>query len=154
MLTGQNIKQSLENLIEILVLLNQNRYMASWWEKCKAIYNIFIRAVTTIMHTCTAAQTQIMRVLFRPAECLSGLSDFTSHLQYDKSNIPVSQNWPASISLFLSLPLSLFFSAVVSIDEVEFQWKSQFHRWVSYMLDWKNQFNDYASVKKQQCENL
>ncbi|XP_067275694.1 cholinesterase-like isoform X2 [Pseudorasbora parva] len=42
----------------------------------------------------------------------------------------------------------------VSIDEVEFQWKSQFHRWLSYMLDWKNQFNDYASVKKQQCENL
>ncbi|XP_052437558.1 cholinesterase-like isoform X1 [Carassius gibelio] len=42
----------------------------------------------------------------------------------------------------------------VSIDEVEFQWKSQFHRWRSYMLDWKNQFNDYASVKKQQCEDL
>ncbi|XP_036441524.1 cholinesterase-like [Colossoma macropomum] len=42
----------------------------------------------------------------------------------------------------------------VSIDEVEFQWKTQFHRWLSYMLDWKNQFNDYSSVKKQQCENL
>ncbi|XP_022521724.2 cholinesterase [Astyanax mexicanus] len=42
----------------------------------------------------------------------------------------------------------------VSIDEVELQWKTQFHRWLSYMLDWKNQFNDYSSVKKQQCENL
>ncbi|KAL7878314.1 hypothetical protein AOLI_G00092880 [Acnodon oligacanthus] len=42
----------------------------------------------------------------------------------------------------------------VSIDDVEFQWKTQFHRWLSYMLDWKNQFNDYSSVKKQQCENL
>ncbi|XP_076845384.1 cholinesterase-like [Brachyhypopomus gauderio] len=42
----------------------------------------------------------------------------------------------------------------VSIDEVELQWKSQFHRWLSYMLDWKNQFNDYSSVKKHQCENL
>uniref|UniRef100_A0A8C1QUR7 Acetylcholinesterase tetramerisation domain-containing protein n=1 Tax=Cyprinus carpio TaxID=7962 RepID=A0A8C1QUR7_CYPCA len=29
-----------------------------------------------------------------------------------------------------------------------------FHGWISYMLDWKNQFNDYASVRKQQCENL
>lgn len=107
MLTGQNIQQSLENLIEVLVLLNQSRYTASWWEKCKAIYNIFIRAVTTIMHTCTAAQTQIMRVLFRPPECLSGLSDFTSHLQYDKSNIPASQTWPASISLSSSFSLFL-----------------------------------------------
>ncbi|KAJ8410767.1 hypothetical protein AAFF_G00187240 [Aldrovandia affinis] len=38
----------------------------------------------------------------------------------------------------------------VSIDEVELQWKTQFHRWLSYMLDWKNQFNDY-SLKKNQC---
>uniref|UniRef100_A0A672PVQ2 Acetylcholinesterase tetramerisation domain-containing protein n=1 Tax=Sinocyclocheilus grahami TaxID=75366 RepID=A0A672PVQ2_SINGR len=57
---------------------------------------------------------------------------------------------PISICLKFNLPLSLSLCAVVSIDEVEFQWKSQFHRWHSYMLDWKNQFNDYASVKKQQ----
>uniref|UniRef100_A0A8B9GRC0 Acetylcholinesterase tetramerisation domain-containing protein n=1 Tax=Astyanax mexicanus TaxID=7994 RepID=A0A8B9GRC0_ASTMX len=50
--------------------------------------------------------------------------------------------------------VSSFSSPVVSIDEVELQWKTQFHRWLSYMLDWKNQFNDYSSVKKQQCENL
>ncbi|XP_036393429.1 cholinesterase-like [Megalops cyprinoides] len=38
----------------------------------------------------------------------------------------------------------------VSIDKVELQWKTQFHRWLSYMLDWKNQFNDY-SLRKNQC---
>ncbi|KAG9338714.1 hypothetical protein JZ751_025383 [Albula glossodonta] len=41
----------------------------------------------------------------------------------------------------------------VSIDKVELQWKTQFHRWLSYMLDWKNQFNDY-SLKKNQCGML
>ncbi|KAJ8256799.1 hypothetical protein COCON_G00189510 [Conger conger] len=38
----------------------------------------------------------------------------------------------------------------VSIDKAELQWKTQFHRWLSYMLDWKNQFNDH-SLKKNQC---
>ncbi|KAJ8280467.1 hypothetical protein GJAV_G00054890 [Gymnothorax javanicus] len=38
----------------------------------------------------------------------------------------------------------------VSVDKAELQWKTQFHRWLSYMLDWKNQFNDY-SLKKMQC---
>ncbi len=65
---------------------------------------------------------------------------------------------PISFGLKFDLPLSLSLSlslcAIASIDEVEFQWKSQFHRWRSYMLDWKNQFNDYASVKKQPCEDL
>uniref|UniRef100_A0A8C1VFT2 Acetylcholinesterase tetramerisation domain-containing protein n=1 Tax=Cyprinus carpio TaxID=7962 RepID=A0A8C1VFT2_CYPCA len=49
---------------------------------------------------------------------------------------------------------TLFTPPKLSIDEVKFQWKSQFHGWISYMLDWKNQFNDFASVRKQQCENL
>ncbi|XP_030621090.1 cholinesterase-like [Chanos chanos] len=41
----------------------------------------------------------------------------------------------------------------VSFDEVESHWRAQFHRWLSYMLDWKNQFNDYSSVKKQHCQS-
>ncbi|XP_028818345.1 cholinesterase-like [Denticeps clupeoides] len=41
----------------------------------------------------------------------------------------------------------------VGIDEVELQWKTQFHRWLSYMLDWKNQFNEYNSARKKQCES-
>ncbi|XP_072264154.1 cholinesterase [Pyxicephalus adspersus] len=40
-----------------------------------------------------------------------------------------------------------------NIDEVERQWKAEFHRWNNYMMDWKNQFNDYSS-KKESCTGL
>ncbi|XP_063298682.1 cholinesterase [Pelobates fuscus] len=40
-----------------------------------------------------------------------------------------------------------------NIDEVEQQWKAEFHRWNNYMMDWKNQFNDYSS-KKESCAGL
>ncbi|XP_041420836.1 cholinesterase-like isoform X1 [Xenopus laevis] len=40
-----------------------------------------------------------------------------------------------------------------NIDEVERQWKAEFHRWNNYMMDWKNQFNDYSS-KKGSCGGL
>ncbi|XP_075426730.1 cholinesterase [Ascaphus truei] len=40
-----------------------------------------------------------------------------------------------------------------NIDEVERQWKAEFHRWNNYMMDWKNQFNDYSS-KKETCAGL
>ncbi|XP_018591713.1 cholinesterase-like [Scleropages formosus] len=38
----------------------------------------------------------------------------------------------------------------VGMDKAELQWKSQFQRWYSYMLDWRNQFAEY-SARKQQC---
>ncbi|KAM5164140.1 cholinesterase [Mantella aurantiaca] len=40
-----------------------------------------------------------------------------------------------------------------NIDEVELQWKAEFHRWNNYMMDWKNQFNDYSS-KKESCTGV
>ncbi|XP_075720145.1 cholinesterase [Rhinoderma darwinii] len=40
-----------------------------------------------------------------------------------------------------------------NIDEVERQWKAEFHRWNNYMMDWKNQFNDYSN-KKESCTGL
>ncbi|KAM4772572.1 cholinesterase [Rhinophrynus dorsalis] len=40
-----------------------------------------------------------------------------------------------------------------NIDEVEQQWKAEFHRWNNYMMDWKNQFNDYSS-KTEGCAGL
>ena len=35
-----------------------------------------------------------------------------------------------------------------NIDEAEREWKAGFHRWNNYMMDWKNQFNDYTSKKE------
>ncbi|XP_015216407.1 cholinesterase [Lepisosteus oculatus] len=43
-------------------------------------------------------------------------------------------------------------AVTVDIEEAEQQWRTEFHRWYSYMLDWKNQFNDYNS-RQQQCED-
>nr|XP_004652429.1 cholinesterase isoform X2 [Jaculus jaculus]XP_045017735.1 cholinesterase isoform X2 [Jaculus jaculus] len=40
-----------------------------------------------------------------------------------------------------------------SIDEAEQEWKVGFHRWSNYMMDWKNQFNDYTS-QKESCMGL
>lgn len=52
---------------------------------------------------------------------------------------------------------TLFFPQVLemtgNIDEAEREWKAGFHRWNNYMMDWKNQFNDYTS-KKESCAAL
>lgn len=40
-----------------------------------------------------------------------------------------------------------------NIEEAEQEWKAGFHRWNNYMMDWKNQFNDYTS-KKESCTGL
>nr|XP_017526660.2 cholinesterase isoform X1 [Manis javanica] len=52
---------------------------------------------------------------------------------------------------------TLFFPRVLemtgSIDEAEREWKAGFHRWNNYLMDWKNQFNDYTS-KKESCAGL
>ncbi|XP_014372976.1 cholinesterase isoform X1 [Alligator sinensis] len=52
---------------------------------------------------------------------------------------------------------NIFFPKVLemtgNIDEAEQEWKAGFHRWNNYMMDWKNQFNDYTS-KKESCGSL
>ncbi|XP_056663285.1 cholinesterase isoform X1 [Monodelphis domestica] len=40
-----------------------------------------------------------------------------------------------------------------NIDEAEREWKAGFRRWNSYMMDWRNQFNDYTS-KRENCAGL
>nr|O42275.1 RecName: Full=Acetylcholinesterase; Short=AChE; Flags: Precursor [Electrophorus electricus]AAB86606.1 acetylcholinesterase catalytic subunit precursor [Electrophorus electricus] len=39
-----------------------------------------------------------------------------------------------------------------NIDDAERQWKAEFHRWSSYMMHWKNQFDHYS--KQERCTNL
>lgn len=52
---------------------------------------------------------------------------------------------------------NIFFPKVLemtgNIDEAEQEWKAGFLRWNNYMMDWKNQFNDYTS-KKESCTGL
>ena len=40
-----------------------------------------------------------------------------------------------------------------NIYEAEREGKAGLHRWNNYMMDWKNQFNDYTS-KKESCADL
>ncbi|KAG7484102.1 hypothetical protein MATL_G00045570 [Megalops atlanticus] len=39
-----------------------------------------------------------------------------------------------------------------NIDETERQWKAEFHRWSSYMMHWKSQFDHYS--KQERCTEL
>ncbi|XP_042583404.1 acetylcholinesterase [Cyprinus carpio] len=39
-----------------------------------------------------------------------------------------------------------------NIDDVEKQWKVEFHRWSSYMMHWKSQFDHYS--KQERCTDL
>ncbi|XP_004774475.1 cholinesterase [Mustela lutreola] len=52
---------------------------------------------------------------------------------------------------------TLYFPKVLemtgNIDEAEREWRAGFYRWNNYMMDWKNQFNDYTS-KKESCAGL
>uniref|UniRef100_A0ABI7WUR2 Carboxylic ester hydrolase n=1 Tax=Felis catus TaxID=9685 RepID=A0ABI7WUR2_FELCA len=52
---------------------------------------------------------------------------------------------------------TLFFPKVLemtgNIDEAEREWRAGFYRWNNYMMDWKNQFNDYTS-KKESCADF
>ncbi|KAM5228626.1 LOW QUALITY PROTEIN: acetylcholinesterase [Ctenodactylus gundi] len=43
-------------------------------------------------------------------------------------------------------------SATDTLDEAERQWKAEFHRWSSYMVHWKNQFDHY--IKQDRCSDL
>lgn len=59
----------------------------------------------------------------------------------------------------LSLPDPLYFllflrgaPAADTLDEAERQWKAEFHRWSSYMVHWKNQFDHYS--KQERCSDL
>lgn len=61
---------------------------------------------------------------------------------------------PLSLSDLLGflLPLSRGAPAADTLDEAERQWKAEFHRWSSYMVHWKNQFDHYS--KQERCSDL
>lgn len=50
------------------------------------------------------------------------------------------------------LPLLRGTLAADTLDEAERQWKAEFHRWSSYMVHWKNQFDHYS--KQERCSDL
>lgn len=73
------------------------------------------------------------------------LSELTlPHLQLPHVRSPSSPCPPPT-----HLPGTL---AADTLDEAERQWKAEFHRWSSYMVHWKNQFDHYS--KQDRCSDL
>lgn len=60
---------------------------------------------------------------------------------------PFAATRPVPLLLLLRVPL-----AADTLDEAERQWKAEFHRWSSYMVHWKNQFDHYS--KQERCSDL
>ncbi|ETE60143.1 hypothetical protein L345_14118, partial [Ophiophagus hannah] len=50
---------------------------------------------------------------------------------------------------FWNILFPKFLEMAENIDEAEREWKAGFLRWNNYMMDWKNQFNDYTRVREE-----
>ncbi|XP_044529356.1 acetylcholinesterase isoform X3 [Gracilinanus agilis] len=66
--------------------------------------------------------------------------------------LEVRRGLRAQACAFWNRFLPKLLSATDSLDEAERQWKAEFHRWSSYMVHWKNQFDHYS--KQERCSDL
>ncbi|KAM4694527.1 cholinesterase isoform 1-T3 [Discoglossus pictus] len=79
--------------------------------------------------------------------------DEQHYLMIDSDESKISRKMRAKQCRFWNKFYPKVLQITGNIDEVERQWKAEFHRWNNYMMDWKNQFNDYSS-KKESCAGL
>ncbi|XP_060029416.1 acetylcholinesterase [Erinaceus europaeus] len=66
--------------------------------------------------------------------------------------LEVRRGLHAQACAFWNRFLPKLLSATDTLDEAERQWKAEFHRWSSYMVHWKNQFDHYS--KQDRCSDL
>ncbi|XP_044792198.1 acetylcholinesterase isoform X6 [Bubalus bubalis] len=66
--------------------------------------------------------------------------------------LEVRRGLRAQACAFWNRFLPKLLSATDTLDEAERQWKAEFHRWSSYMVHWKNQFDHYS--KQDRCSDL
>ncbi|XP_052610027.1 acetylcholinesterase isoform X2 [Peromyscus californicus insignis] len=79
----------------------------------------------------------------------------TGAQQYVSLNLKpleVRRGLRAQTCAFWNRFLPKLLSATDTLDEAERQWKAEFHRWSSYMVHWKNQFDHYS--KQERCSDL
>ncbi|XP_063127786.1 acetylcholinesterase isoform X5 [Rattus norvegicus] len=79
----------------------------------------------------------------------------TAAQQYVSLNLKpleVRRGLRAQTCAFWNRFLPKLLSATDTLDEAERQWKAEFHRWSSYMVHWKNQFDHYS--KQERCSDL
>ncbi|XP_069776089.1 acetylcholinesterase isoform X2 [Narcine bancroftii] len=66
--------------------------------------------------------------------------------------LKVHQQLRVQMCVFWNQFLPKLLNATETIDEAERQWKTEFHRWSSYMTHWKNQFDHYS--RHESCAEL
>ncbi|XP_051900454.1 acetylcholinesterase isoform X2 [Pristis pectinata] len=66
--------------------------------------------------------------------------------------IKVNQRLRVQTCVFWNQFLPKLLDVAETIDEAERQWKMEFHRWSSYMMHWKNQFDHYS--RQERCAEL
>ncbi|KAL8176964.1 UNVERIFIED_CONTAM: hypothetical protein K2H54_040465 [Gekko kuhli] len=78
-----------------------------------------------------------------------------SEQKYVKLNtqpLEVGRSLRAQICAFWNRFLPKLLNVTDNIEEAERQWKVEFHRWSSYMMHWKHQFDHYS--KQDRCSEL
>lgn len=78
--------------------------------------------------------------------------DTQQYVSLNLRPLEVRQGLHAQACAFWNRFLPKLLSATDTLDEAERQWKAEFHRWSSYMVHWKNQFDHYS--KQDRCSDL
>ncbi|XP_015196304.1 acetylcholinesterase [Lepisosteus oculatus] len=75
-----------------------------------------------------------------------------SYVSLNMEPLKVHQGLRTQLCAFWNRFLPRLLNITDNIDEAERQWKVEFHRWSSYMMHWKSQFDHYS--KQERCADL
>ncbi|XP_034712646.1 acetylcholinesterase [Etheostoma cragini] len=74
------------------------------------------------------------------------------HIGLNTESVKVYKGLRNQMCAFWNRFLPRLLNITDNIDEAERQWKVEFHRWSSYMMHWKSQFDHYS--KQERCAEL
>ncbi|TDG99931.1 hypothetical protein EPR50_G00199620 [Perca flavescens] len=74
------------------------------------------------------------------------------HIGLNAESVKVYKGLRNQMCAFWNRFLPRLLNITDNIDEAERQWKVEFHRWSSYMMHWKSQFDHYS--KQERCTEL
>uniref|UniRef100_A0A673Y778 Carboxylic ester hydrolase n=1 Tax=Salmo trutta TaxID=8032 RepID=A0A673Y778_SALTR len=74
------------------------------------------------------------------------------HVGLNTESLKIHKGLRNQLCAFWNRFLPRLLNITDNIDEAERQWKVEFHRWSSYMMHWKSQFDHYS--KQERCTDL
>ncbi|MBN3298322.1 ACES Acetylcholinesterase, partial [Amia calva] len=74
------------------------------------------------------------------------------YVELNTKTLSVHRGLRTQLCAFWNRFLPRLLNITGNIDEAERQWKVEFHRWSSYMMHWKSQFDHYS--KQERCADL